>query len=458
MDRTVMKPVARAIALAVMLPLLCAVGAQAAIDGIPVTAATVDLTATVGHVTTADGPNVRYLMWGYAEGSGDFQYPGPTLIVEHNTTVTIELTNELDVNTSIIFPGQTGVTTSGGVPGVMTQEAEPSGTVTYSFVTDKPGTYIYHSGTNPELQVEMGLVGVIIVRPPGFSSSSPTAYDHPDTAYDREYLFLLTEMDAVMHDAIEFNGGLGVLGGMDFFSGAFPVYWMINGRTGPDTLLSSDEPLLASQPYNALVRMKPGERVLMRVVGGGKQLHPFHHHGNHARIIGRNGRLVESTAGAGPDLAQDVFTISSIPGETVDAIFTWTGEGLGWDIYGTGAGFAHACTSAGCTDVSPIDGFDDGTGDPCFDDTTNEYCPDHGKAFPVTLPDVNETDLGAFWSGSPFMGTMGFLPPDFTSFNPNAGFVYMWHSHTEKELTNFDIFPGGMMTMCIVEPPGTVIP
>ncbi len=34
----------------------------------------------------------------------------------------------------------------------------------------------------------------------------------------------------------------------------------------------------------------------------------------------------------------------------------------------------------------------------------------------------------------------------------------MWHSHAEKELTNFDIFPGGMMSMMVVEPPGTPIP
>ena len=34
----------------------------------------------------------------------------------------------------------------------------------------------------------------------------------------------------------------------------------------------------------------------------------------------------------------------------------------------------------------------------------------------------------------------------------------MWHSHSEKELANFDIFPGGMMSMMVVEPPGTVIP
>ena len=33
----------------------------------------------------------------------------------------------------------------------------------------------------------------------------------------------------------------------------------------------------------------------------------------------------------------------------------------------------------------------------------------------------------------------------------------MWHSHTEKEMVNFDIFPGGMMTMLIIEAPGVMI-
>jgi len=34
----------------------------------------------------------------------------------------------------------------------------------------------------------------------------------------------------------------------------------------------------------------------------------------------------------------------------------------------------------------------------------------------------------------------------------------MWHSHTEKELTNYNIYPGGMMTFMVIEPPGTSIP
>ena len=29
----------------------------------------------------------------------------------------------------------------------------------------------------------------------------------------------------------------------------------------------------------------------------------------------------------------------------------------------------------------------------------------------------------------------------------------MWHSHTEREIVNNDVFPGGMLTMLIIEAP-----
>jgi hypothetical protein len=87
-----------------------------------------------------------------------------------------------------------------------------------------------------------------------------------------------------------------------------------------------------------------------------------------------------------------------------------------------------------------------------YDDMTSEYCADHGKPFPVILPGDQELTFGGFWSGSPFLGTLGMLPPGEGGLNPNGGYVYMWHSHTEKEMSNFNIFPGGMMTMLIVEP------
>ena len=150
----------------------------------------------------------------------------------------------------------------------------------------------------------------------------------------------------------------------------FPVYWFINGRTGPDTVLPVNAPWLPHQPYDALVKIHATDKVLMRVIGAGRDAHPFHHHGNHAKVIARDGRFL-STAGqtggaVGADLMYQVFTIPSSPGSTYDAIFTWTGEKLGWDIYG------HA------------------PGDPL---APGEYAPDHGKPFPVKLPtDQDLTD------------------------------------------------------------------
>jgi hypothetical protein len=380
------------------------------------------------------------------------QYPGPTLIVNQGDTVTIKLRNTLPMPVSIVFPGQSGVTAGGGSPGPLTSEAPGDGTtvVTYSFVASQPGTYLYHSGSRADLQVEMGLVGAIIVRPAGFSeSANRTAYGHPGSAYDHEYLFLLTEMDAQIHDQVALNMmfGLPPETGVDTAS-FFPEYWFINGRAAPDTLMAAGTraPWLATQPYNSLPRMHPGEKLLMRVIGAGRDLHPFHHHGNNAWVIAQDGRLLESSPGAGPDLAVSNFTIKAVPGGTYDAIFEWTGKGLGWDIYGTaalGAEYVHDC----------VDGNADG-----YDDTTREWCADHGRALPVILPNQQDLTFGGHWSGSPYLGHFGALPPGQGGLNPSAGYFFMWHSHTEKEITNNDIFPGGMMSMLIIEPPGVPIP
>jgi FtsP/CotA-like multicopper oxidase with cupredoxin domain len=375
------------------------------------------------------------------------QYPGPTLIVNQGDTVTVNLRNMLPMPVSIVFPGQSGVTASGGTGGLITRQIEADNgvsVVTYTFTAGQPGTYLYHSGSRPDLQVEMGLVGALIVRPAGFDeTTNRIAYGHPDSAYDHEYLFLLTEMDAQVHDRVARNVATGrkPWAGVDS-SSFFPKYWFINGRAAPDTLMPAAISWMPTQPYNAMPRMHPGEKLLMRVIGGGRDLHPLHHHGNNAWMIARDGRLLESAPGAGPDLAVSDFTIKTVPGSTYDAIFEWTGKGLGWDIYGTVALNPHSCTP-------------DGNG---FDTVTREWCADHDKPLPVIMPNQQDLTFGGFWSGSPYLGALGALPPGQGGLNPNAGYFHMWHSHTEKEITNFDIFPGGMMTMVIIEPPGIPIP
>lgn len=363
-------------------------------------------------------------MWGYAYENGPMQYPGPTLIINQGDIITIYLRNQLEVPVSIIFPGQEGVETIGGTPGLLTAEAPPykepgrmrsledrkipfpvsfirnqedddrkispvyqrkspqglEGWVGYTFKASHAGTYLYHSGTRPDLQVEMGLVGAIIVRPNDFDPKHPQAYEHEGASYNHEYLFLLTEIDPRIHELTQ----CGNMEKIDFTT-YWPVYWFINGRNSPDTMAPAFVSRLPHQPYNCMPRMHPGDKLLMRVIGAGRDLHPFHHHGNHSKIIARDGRLLSSKPDAGPDLQQVVFTIPSVPGQTIDAIFEWTGKKLGWDIYGHSA-------------KDPLE--------------PHEYAPDHGKPFPVVLPEQQDLAIGAMYSGSPFLGAMGALPPN----------------------------------------------
>lgn len=427
------------------------------------------LVATPNVISTSDGDTMY--MWLYGSTPLTPQYPGPTLIVNQGALVTIRLKSNLPVATSIVFPGQAVSVTpalpaAGTADGLLTREVLPStgATVTYTFTASRPGTYLFHSGTRPDLQVEMGLVGTIIVRPTGFAAATPCtpaslscrrAYGDISTGYDREYLFLLTDADPMIHQQVAFASAAEIAAG---FPGVDmtkrrAVDWFINGRNFPDTISDPNVGWLPTQPYNSLPWMHPGDKVLMRVIGGGSDLHPFHTHGQNHLVIARDARVlgtnVLSATNPVANLAVSDYTTTSVPGETVDAIWgPWTGANLGWDIYGTAAIRPHGCAA-------------DATG---FDPVTREYCADHYKPLPVTLPPDPYVSYGQLYGGTPYLGKPGPLPPlnpDGTVHvqrNPDAGLSFMWHSHNERELTTNDIFIGGMATMALVAPMDVAIP
>jgi manganese oxidase len=423
-----------AASLAAVIALLAAAPSQARITGLE-GATSFSFSAGSDYLVTGEGNLVRF--WGIANGAGPVQYPAPTLILNQGDVVTITLTNNLAVPTSLVFPGQSSVTATGDAAGLLTAEAAAAGGhATYTFTAANPGTYIYQSGTSPELQVEMGIVGAIIVRPASFDVLAPTAYGSADSVYTDEFLFLMTEMDPRIHDLVDQQGPAALLA-TDYLSDYRPNYWFFNGRNAPDTMLDPDVPWLAHQPYNCMPMMHPGDRLLVRAISGGREQHPLHLHANHFRILARDGQVLQSALGPVADLSTLEFTHAGVPGGTFDATFDWTGEKLGWDIYGTGAGFEHDCTP----DVNG------------YDTTTKEYCGDHGKPLPVRLPSFDEVFIGDFYNGSPFLGHMYLMPPDTGGFNPDSAYVYMWHSHQERDMVNYNVFPGGMMTMLMVVPP-----
>ena len=79
-------------------------------------------------------------------------------------------------------------------------------------------------------------------------------------------------------------------------------------------------------------RTRPGDKLLLRLVGGGRDLHPFHEHGNHTRTIAKDGKILKGPGNE--DLSFLDLQLPLFQAATRDALFEWTGADIGWDVYG----------------------------------------------------------------------------------------------------------------------------
>nr|WP_098497328.1 multicopper oxidase family protein [Collimonas sp. PA-H2] len=513
-----------------MLSMFYVAPVRAAAPGI--TGTSFNFSAEANRISQPDGASVY--SWGYgcrtapagfapAAIAGatcpSMQIPGPTLIVHQGDQVTVTLTNNLPAaagNTSILFPGfqvcAAVMNPDGscpaaptGVPGLLTREAAHGGSVTYSFIASTAGTHNYYSGTQGDLQIEMGLYGAIIVLPTAVPAgcravastlpdgqtdyrNAAAAYNHAASCYDREYLFQFSEMDPRIHSQAEDQAGAACTqpgGCMAVDTEPYhPAYFMINGRSMPDDMDPNYAVQYPHQPYNGNPHMHPGELVLLRIIGAGRWQHPFHEHGNHVRILGRDGNLILSQTDATKLAGPLLFTTTTTPGLAMDGIFYWTGKGLNWDVYGHSAGGLYTDAAFPAYLGKPVVCIPDANGYYTADPLAPNYyewCQDHNKPLeahpfgavgsggPVTLPDANILTNGSWYGGSPYLGPdattravgpTGSTPPSGTIANSptgEAGFAFMWHSHNEREITTNNIFPGGMMMMMLVDPQAYLI-
>ncbi len=380
------------------------------------------LNAKAGYILTPDNNSIY--MWSYAAGNDPFQYPGTTLCVREGDAVTITLKNTLNVPTSIVFPGITGVRADGALaipePGTdsLTKEAAPGGSVTYTFTADHAGTYLYESGTNSQLQAQMGLVGALIVRPNGFDPAAPHAYNLPsgdpdtDTVYKpgKEFLNLFSEVDPDLHQKVEFASDQN--GYVVDWTSYRARYWMINGRVFPDTIGANNSQSLPAQPYSALVHIQPRddsnpEPALVRMLNAGSRTYPFHPHGNHDKLIGIDARPLRSTDGS-LDLTRDEFSRVMVPGQTSDVLVTWV------DAQGFSA-----------SDIG------------------------------VPVPPLLGRENGAYWSGSPYLGQKGAPKANEVQLNECGEYYHMAHSHALYQVATYSASGSGMLTFTRIDPPGT---
>ena len=253
-------------------------------------------------------------MWGYAPdnaacGSPGATMPGPAIAVAPaDPTLTVTLKNCLPEPTSLVISGQIpsavapvwteppvipdglgGQTTNPAYPNTYTG-ARPAGNVTAvarSFVTEapvggattaaytwnnlKPGTYLYTSGSHPQVQVQMGLYGALTKD----AAAGSVAYSQGATnvVYDSQLTLLYSEVDPVLHAAVA-GGTYGTTGPTSTLNYA-PKYFLINGK-----------PFDSSALTPAAV---PAGRTLLRFVNASLKTHVPEINGQHWKMIAEDG-------------------------------------------------------------------------------------------------------------------------------------------------------------------------
>ncbi len=177
-------------------------------------------------------------MWGYALGDSEAAAlaatpvaPGPTIEVPPgDPDLRVVLLNRLPggVPTSFVLHGARPTTATGAAQAMtpvltldstgavcattsfdcrvrsFTREAANGGSQTYYYWGLKPGTYLYQSGTLPQIQVQMGLAGALM-RDDGVAGVAygPTTTQPNALGYDNVAVAVYSEVDPVMHAAVQ---------------------------------------------------------------------------------------------------------------------------------------------------------------------------------------------------------------------------------------------------------------
>jgi len=206
--------------------------------------------------------------------------------------------------------------------------------VTYFYRPHREGTYMYHCHFEDVEHVQMGMTGIVFVRPlqDGASINGFTKFAYNDgdgsTGYHRHFAILLNEVWKNFHDgdrdiqesiATDYN----------------PQWFTLNGRCYPQTVLPNDDSSLPanlrigthnanfdttdySQPNSALIQVNPGERVLLRLANLGYQQHAMQLPGIPMHVIGQDASLLRNGT---VDTSYWTNTLYIGPGEARDVLF-----------------------------------------------------------------------------------------------------------------------------------------
>lgn len=274
------------------------------------------------------GPAIPVAMWGYAQCTpgplsatcGTVTVPGPALTVPPgDPTLTVHLLNSLSVPTSLVINGLIKTMApvwDNGSPGARPSltarvrsfdaEAAPNGVADYTWNNVRPGTYLYQSGTRPQVQVQMGLYGAATknvadsVAATGITPAIRGQAYGAGYEFDNEATLLYSEIDPALHDAVA-TGTYGTAAGPSSTINYTPKYFLINGQP---------------YPLGATVIEPTGSpgTTLLRLLNAGLTTHVPMIQGKHWDLIGEDGKAYP--------YRRTQYTALLSAAKTVDVLFT----------------------------------------------------------------------------------------------------------------------------------------
>jgi len=406
MKRTTLKGIPAKLALG-----LLAVAAAAA----PSFAA--ELAAVQATATMPDGsPSIA--MWGFIEVAdaatfncatalpSDPWVVGPTLTATDGGGLTVNLKNCLtDDPVSIFIPGQLKATvplmfTDGqGRSRVRSFDAEtaPAAVGSYTWPNVKEGTYLYHSGTHVQVQVQMGLYGALVV----------TGLDYPPVAQDEVLVY--SEIDPALHAAVD-----GETYGTPAYPSTFdykPRYFLINGAAYPD---GTD------------IAVDTSTDVLLRFVNAGLTTHvPTLEGGLYMSLIAEDGNLYPFPMEQYGVELQAAKTIDAVVNVGADGSYALYDRALGLtNWFDTGGGML-TYIQAGAVAGAPTavdDAYATAEGVALIVDATDDPAPPVGVLFNDTDPESDP--LSAVLVSGPSAGTLECVLGDDPNVCANGSFTY----------------------------------
>jgi FtsP/CotA-like multicopper oxidase with cupredoxin domain len=282
--------------------------------------------------------------------------PAPTLSVDEGDEFFLTLSNVAMAMRPDLFDGHSvhwhgfaqAASIFDGLPDASIAVV-PGASITYYYNVVDPGTYMYHCHVEAAEHMQMGMLGQLYVRPKqnktgagpavpraklggNTSPTAPLGYTFNDgdgsTAYDVEYPIQMAGFDPDFHQADLTFQPLP-------FSAMKDRYFLLNGRSYPDTIdpnaretTGADGISRNSQPLNALITAKSGQRVLLRISNlSVTQFSTIATIGIPMRVVGVDARLLRADDGTNLSYKTNSVTIGG--GQTVDVILDTAGVPAG---------------------------------------------------------------------------------------------------------------------------------